>query len=647
MKWVVLSMCCLLGFVLRIVSALKFEESVVEFDPFFNVRCAKYIDENGLMSVLEWFDEKSWYPFGRMIGETSYPGMMVIAVIAKRILKLLHINIDLLKICVYFGPCWSIVSCLFCYRLGKLLLNENVGLICAWMNATSAGMILITSAGKFDYESMCISLIMIVIYYFLLSLQTDSHVPVLISVCAYGILCASWGGAVILRGLLPIYAICLCITGHFTFRLYFAYSIWFVFGILFESTIPCVSVVTTPERLLGLFAFLLLPIWPFVKSKSKTFFCVLLSVSFVLLVFKPSLLPSGRLLSVINPFTRQKEKGFVMMVDEHTPASWISFYFVFGPLLYLFPLGYVKLCNLKGYIKLFFMIYCVFGLYFGSTMSRLLSVAAPGLILTIGVALDSLISRIRVKPISCGSILGFAFVFGFAILSVNHGVYFAFNDCASTFIQFQIEGTQGITYSDDHREMWRWIRTNTPVNSKILVLWDEGYRMSYFTDRTTYSDGNTNNFTHISLSGLVTLSSELEAWKLARMLDVDYYFVLFGGCSGYADDDVSKMGSIIDITAQKFDNVSVDQYLDPDFPLFVGGNMTQPATTESLLFKASYHNFDRFRLNRHIPPNADISRSVIVHSTDFQLSAFEETYTTKHWICRLYHVGGDPIWDDQ
>ncbi len=42
-----------------------------EFDPFFNLRATEYLLDNGSDAYFDWIDEKSWYPFGRNVSETS------------------------------------------------------------------------------------------------------------------------------------------------------------------------------------------------------------------------------------------------------------------------------------------------------------------------------------------------------------------------------------------------------------------------------------------------------------------------------------------------------------------------------------------------------------------------------------------------
>ena len=51
-----------------------------EFDPYFNFRAAQYLYDNGWKNFAQWFDYKVWYPLGRPVGTTIYPGMQVTAV---------------------------------------------------------------------------------------------------------------------------------------------------------------------------------------------------------------------------------------------------------------------------------------------------------------------------------------------------------------------------------------------------------------------------------------------------------------------------------------------------------------------------------------------------------------------------------------
>lgn len=57
-----------IAFATRLFSVLRFESVIHEFDPYFNYRTTKYLAENGFYSFHNWFDDRVWYPLGRIIG---------------------------------------------------------------------------------------------------------------------------------------------------------------------------------------------------------------------------------------------------------------------------------------------------------------------------------------------------------------------------------------------------------------------------------------------------------------------------------------------------------------------------------------------------------------------------------------------------
>ena len=46
-----------------------------EFDPWFNYRATEYLAAHGSEKFFKWFDYMSWYPLGRPVGTTIYPGV--------------------------------------------------------------------------------------------------------------------------------------------------------------------------------------------------------------------------------------------------------------------------------------------------------------------------------------------------------------------------------------------------------------------------------------------------------------------------------------------------------------------------------------------------------------------------------------------
>jgi len=62
------------AFSTRLFSVLRYESVIHEFDPYFNYRTTKYLVEEGFYNFHNWFDDRAWYPLGRIIGGTIYPG---------------------------------------------------------------------------------------------------------------------------------------------------------------------------------------------------------------------------------------------------------------------------------------------------------------------------------------------------------------------------------------------------------------------------------------------------------------------------------------------------------------------------------------------------------------------------------------------
>lgn len=76
-----------------------------EFDPWFNYRATEYLAAHGSERFFKWFDHTVWYPLGRPVGTTIYPGMQFAAVWIWRGLESFGIHMSLNDVCV-FMPAW-------------------------------------------------------------------------------------------------------------------------------------------------------------------------------------------------------------------------------------------------------------------------------------------------------------------------------------------------------------------------------------------------------------------------------------------------------------------------------------------------------------------------------------------------------------
>lgn len=64
---------CIMAFAVRLFSVIKYESVIHEFDPYFNYRVTQFLTKNGFYDMWNWFDDRTWYPLGRVVGGTVYP----------------------------------------------------------------------------------------------------------------------------------------------------------------------------------------------------------------------------------------------------------------------------------------------------------------------------------------------------------------------------------------------------------------------------------------------------------------------------------------------------------------------------------------------------------------------------------------------
>lgn len=58
----------------------------------------------GFHEFWNWFDSDSWYPLGRVVGGTVYPGIMITAATVYKVLTKMTAWVQLRDVCVLTGP---------------------------------------------------------------------------------------------------------------------------------------------------------------------------------------------------------------------------------------------------------------------------------------------------------------------------------------------------------------------------------------------------------------------------------------------------------------------------------------------------------------------------------------------------------------
>lgn len=157
---------------MRLFSVLRYEVMIHEFDPYFNYRTTQYLADEGFYAFHNWFDDRAWYPLGRIIGGTIYPGLMVTSAVFYHLLNFFHISVEVRDVCVFLAPFFSSLTTFVTYLLTKELYSKGAGLVAAAMIAIVPGYISRSVAGSYDNEGIAIFCMLFTYYLWIKSIKT-------------------------------------------------------------------------------------------------------------------------------------------------------------------------------------------------------------------------------------------------------------------------------------------------------------------------------------------------------------------------------------------------------------------------------------------------------------------------------------------
>ena len=130
--------------------------------------------KHGFYDFLNWFDDRAWYPLGRIVGGTVYPGLMITSGSIHHILSTLNIPTHIRDICVFLAPLFSGLTAVATYFLTKELWSQGAGLFAAGFIAIVPGYISRSLAGSYDNEGIAIFALMFTYYLWIKSVKTGS-----------------------------------------------------------------------------------------------------------------------------------------------------------------------------------------------------------------------------------------------------------------------------------------------------------------------------------------------------------------------------------------------------------------------------------------------------------------------------------------
>nr|CAH7736794.1 unnamed protein product [Callosobruchus chinensis]CAH7749426.1 unnamed protein product [Callosobruchus chinensis] len=674
----ILALAAILSFATRLFSVLRFESVIHEFDPYFNYRTTKYLAEQGFYKFHNWFDDRAWYPLGRIIGGTIYPGLMVTSATLYHLSWLLHINVDIRNVCVFLAPLFSSFTTIITYLLTKEVRSAGAGLVAAAFVSIVPGYISRSVAGSYDNEGIAIFCMLLTYYAWIKAVKTGTIRWGTFAALAYFYMVSSWGGYVFLINLIPLHVLTLMITGRFSHRVYVAYSTLYCIGTILSMQISFVGFqpVQSSEHMLALGVFGLCQIVAcvdYMRSKlTKADFETLYTFVFysvgiltltvgAILSISGKISPwTGRFYSLLDPSYAKNHIPIIASVSEHQPTSWSSFYFDLQILVFLFPAGLYFCFKQLTDANIFLILYGITSIYFAGVMVRLMLVLAPIMCILSGITVSHLLTKFmknvdqpkqvehkKYKKMEANSTLkneiATTFVAVMCVLLISytfHCTWVTSEAYSSPSIVLSARSHDGgrIIF-DDFREAYYWLKMNTPEDARVMSWWDYGYQITAMANRTILVDNNTWNNTHISRVGQAMASSEEKAYEIMRELDVDYVLVIFGGLTGYSSDDINKFLWMVRIggSTEKGAHIKEWDYYSPSGEFRVDKEGS-PTLLNCLMYKMCYYRFGQVYTEGGKPPGYDRVRGAEIGNKDFELDVLEEAYTTEHWLVRIYKV---------
>lgn len=685
----ILALVYVLAFAIRLFSVLRYESMIHEFDPYFNYRTTLFLTQKGFYEFWNWFDYESWYPLGRIVGGTLYPGLMVTAAVIYWTLRFLRFAVHIREVCVLTAPFFASNTTIVAYFFGKEIWDSGAGLVAAALIAICPGYISRSVAGSYDNEGVAIFALLLTFYLFVKAVKTGSLAWALASAFGYFYMVSAWGGYVFIINLVPLYVLVLLVTGRYSMRLYIAYCCMYVLGMLLAMQIRFVGFqhVQSGEHMAAMGVFFLLQVFYFLDWVKFTLHNPKLFHSFLRITLTCTISVgalalgvgmatgyispwTGRFYSLLDPTYAKDHIPIIASVSEHQPTAWSSFMFDFHILLILFPAGLYFCFKRLSDATIFIVMYGLTSMYFAGVMVRLILVAAPALCLISSIAVSATLknlamlirakdnvpqmgsgkgitgSKASAKASSFDQHLPYqrnvaiALLLGAVYLLSRYAVHCTWvtsEAYSSPSIVLAARGAHGgRVIFDDYREAYFWLRKNTPQDAKIMSWWDYGYQITAMGNRTVIVDNNTWNNTHIATVGRAMSSYEHEAYDIMRSLDVDYVLVVFGGVTGYSSDDINKFLWMVRIGGGVFPVIKEPDYLvNGEYRVDKGA---APKMLNCLMYKLSYYRFGEVTTEYGKPTGYDRARGVEIGNKDVKLEHLEEAFTTSNWIIRIYKV---------
>ncbi|CAK0841009.1 unnamed protein product [Prorocentrum cordatum] len=397
-KLILVGGSCLWAYRVRKTGIPLYGYMIHGFDPTFNFTAARYLARKGWYEFFRWYDHMSWYPLGRPVGTTIYPGMQVFSVWLHqavqamqpgefRIPGLAWLPTDMNKcvrekgggkVCVMTGPWLSAVATFF-LAMTAAECSESTG---ARATPPASEPLETSTTGPLSWAAG----------------TSGSLEAVAPGALFYYFSVATWGGYIFVNNLIALHAAVIVAMGRYDSGVHRAYTIWYVFGTFGATFVPPVGYapVKSLEQAPAALVFLVYQFlescdiyrrrqkkemkdWEFFFFRVRVFgsmFAAFLAVCFVLgqmNYFSPM---SSRIRGL---FLKHQRTGnpLVDSVAEHQPASKQAYEVYLGVARQIAVFGLPLCWHQRTPAKVFPFIFAAVAYNFSMKMSRLMIICGP------------------------------------------------------------------------------------------------------------------------------------------------------------------------------------------------------------------------------------------------------------------------------
>ncbi len=562
-------------------------------DPWVQYRCALYLNENGLGAFFNWYDQSTWYPYGRYMGQSMYIIIPMAAVFVYKTALFLGINISMLAACYFTPAIFGTITVFVIYKLGAVIHSKRTGLFSAFFVSMAIGFMSRSIVGFFDNECVGILLMFLTFYFFVKGLTKDSMINNVFAGICLGLLTLSWGAFRYAYGFLALYALVMILLKKYSRRLLATFSVTILLGITIGALIPRtnVSFAISTEQLIPIIMIIGMVIMTVYQELKKSIAVEKLKkivqyatlgvigagiIAVIVLYFTGDIDPiADKFLRTILP-TLAESLPLIESVAENHTSAWGTLFFNIYIMTFLLPVGFYFCIKKPNEKTVFLLMLGLTGIYFGGSMVRLSLILTPAAALVAGYTIDEILrpfalinqdrftisrrKRRATKQIG-KDLISVAYIFMAIVLMMTSifginmiNLYYVQNHELTPLLTNPQNGQQ--FYAHDYQEAYQYISENIALYSigekppLIMSWWDYGYQLRTLGNATVMVDNATINSTQIGIVGAMLIHNETHSAKLCRQYGVDYVFVLSPGKIGSSGNDIAKSTWMMQISEE-------------------------------------------------------------------------------------------------